>query len=58
VAYGISIGGDALTKLARMDLQQQPHALLSMGSLFMTQLWMNPNKKELKISFSLFRGLL
>ncbi len=45
MAYGISVGGDALPSLARMDLQQQPHTLSSMGSLFMTQLWMNSNWK-------------
>jgi len=28
-----------------MDLEQQPHTLSSMGSLFMTPLWMNPNWK-------------
>ncbi len=37
--------GDALPSLARMDLQQQPHTLSSMGSLFMMQLWMNSNWK-------------
>ncbi len=28
-----------------MDLQQQPHTLTSIRSLFLTQLWMNPNWK-------------
>jgi hypothetical protein len=30
-----------------MDLQQQPHISSCIGSLFMNQLWMNPNWKSL-----------
>ncbi len=42
---GQSVGGDALQSLARMDLQQQQHTLSSIRTLFLTQLWMNPNWK-------------
>jgi hypothetical protein len=45
VAFGISVGGDALPSLARMDLEQQPHTLSSIWTLFLTQLWMNSNWK-------------
>ncbi len=45
MAFGISVGGDALQSLARMDLQQQLHTLSSIRSLFPTQLWMNPSWK-------------
>jgi hypothetical protein len=41
----MSVGGDALPSLARLDLQQQQHTLSSIGTLFLTQLWMNPNLK-------------